>query len=61
MNNSVNLMDSKREPTDAQLRLLMRSVVEGVKSRKEASDLALKLSLEAQIQLVRSQLPARAA
>lgn len=60
MNNSVNLMDIKREPTDAQLRLLMRSVVEGVKSRKEASDLALKLSLEAQIQMVRSQLPARA-
>jgi hypothetical protein len=54
MNKAVNLLDTQREPTDAQLRSLMRSVANGVKERKVAADQALRVTLASQIQAARA-------
>mgnify|MGYP003575401745 CR=1 FL=1 len=55
MNPKVNLLDCSREPSDAQLEGLMRSVAAEARAKASVANTSLKLTLHKQAAEVRSR------
>ena len=55
MNATVNLLDCRQEPTDAQLLSLMHSVGDEARAKAAAADLALQNTLREQVAVARAR------